>query len=193
MTLVARVRTWLPVLPLLGILAMTYWLDKQAQPEVDVGNHKKQHSADAIIDNLNAVTLNLEGTPRFIMSAKQLVHYADDDSTELNAPKLTGYSPMHPDIHMTALKGKLSSKGDVIELYDDVEIVRVASAARGALLVRTDYMKVIPDEESASTPNAVTVEEDGAHLSAIGLELDNRAQTLKLLSKVKATNALSQN
>jgi len=193
MTLVARIRTWLPVLPLLCILAMTYWLDKQAQPEIDGGDHKKQHSADAIIDNLHAVTLNLEGTPRFLMSAKQLVHYADDDSTELNAPDLTERSPLHPDVRMTALKGRLSSQGDVIELYDDVTIARATSALHGALLIRTDYVKVIPDQGTASTPNTVTVEEDSVHLSALGMELDNHAQTLKLLSQVKASNALSQN
>lgn len=193
MTLVARVRTWLPVLPLLAILAMTYWLDQQAKPEATATDKTKQHTPDAIIDNLHAVTLSLDGTPRFLMSAKQLVHYADDDSTELNAPKLTGHSPLRPDIQMTALKGRLSSQGDVIELYDNVEIVRAASASRGALLVKTDYVKVMPDEETASTPNAVTVEEEDAHLSALGMELDNRAQTLKLLSKVKVSNALSQN
>jgi lipopolysaccharide export system protein LptC len=193
MTLVARVRPWLPVLPLLGILAMTYWLDQQAKPETEAGERKKQHTADAIIDQLKAVTLNVEGTPHFLMSAKQLVHYSDDDSTELVEPALTTRTSARPDVHMTALKGTLSSKGDVIELFDNVEIVRMASTSQGELSIKTDYVKVIPDAETAETTHAVTVDEDSNHLSAIGMELDNRAQTLKLLSRVKASNAISQN
>lgn len=193
MTLVARARTWLPVLPLIGILAMTYWLDQQAKPEAEASDRKLQHTPDAIVDQLQAVTLNLEGTPRFLMSAKQLVHYADDDSTELIEPNLTALASARPDVNMTALKGTLSSKGDIIELFDDVEIVRAASKSRGELSIKTDYVKVIPDVETAETTHMVTVEEDKNHLSAVGMELDNRAQTLKLLSRVKASNALSQN
>lgn len=193
MTLVARARSWLPVLPLLGILAMTYWLDQQAKPEAQTGTGKQQHTPDAIIDQLQAVTLNQEGTPRFLMSAKQLVHYADDDSTELVEPRLTAHTSARPDINMTARKGNLSSKGDVVELSEEVEIVRAASKSRGELSIRTDYVKVVPDAETAETTHAVEVEEDKNHLSAVGMELDNRAQTLKLLSRVKASNALSQN
>lgn len=193
MTLVSRARAWLPVLPLIGILAMTYWLDKQAQPELDTGERKPQHTPDAIIDGLQAVTLNTEGKPRFIMSAKQLVHYADDDSTELIAPALLAHAAARPDVHMSAQKGALSSKGDIIELYNDVKIVRAAGDSRAVLSIRTDYVKVIPDDETAQTDRALTVEEGNNHLSAVGMELDNRAQTLKLLSRVKASNVISQN
>lgn len=193
MNLAARARTWLPILPLLGILAMTYWLNKQAKPALPVADRLKQHTADAIINNLKAVTLNKEGTPRLIMYAKQFVHYADDDSTTLEAPDLSVQTAMRPDVRITASHGTLSSKGDNLELFDNVEIVRAASKTQGEMLVRTDYVKVIPDLETAQTDHVVTVDEGNGHLSAIGMELDNRAQTLKLLSRVKATNAFSQN
>ncbi len=193
MTLVTRARAWLPLLPLLGILAMSYWLDQQAQPETGSANKAKLHTADAIIDNLRAVTLNQEGTPRFIMSAKQLVHYADDDSTTLSEPDITALTPQRSDIHMTARRGTLSSKGDIIELNDEVEIVRAASKTRGELVVKSDYIKVIPDLETAETNHAVTVNEANNNMSAVGMELDNRAQTLKLLSRVKVSNAITQN
>lgn len=193
MTLAARARAWLPVLPLLAILSMTYWLDRQAKPESAATDPGKQHTPDAIIDRLHAVTLSLDGTPHFIMSARQLVHYADDDSTLLEQPDLTAITPQHPDIHMTSQHGRLSSKGDVVELMDDVRIVRAASAANDALLITSDYVQVVPAQQTAQTPRAVTVEQGGARLSAVGMELDYRAQNLKLLSRVKATHVLPQN
>ena len=193
MTVASRARSWLPILPLLGILAATYWLDQQAQPEAEQTDNRKQHTADAIVDNLHAVTLNQQGTPRFIMAAKQLVHYSDDDSTTLDAPDITAITPMRPDVHMTSKHGALSSKGDVVELDDDVKIVRAASKTQNELVMLTDYVKVMPDLETAQTDRPVTVTDANDHLSAVGMEMDNRAQTIKLLSQVKASNAVTQN
>jgi lipopolysaccharide export system protein LptC len=193
MTVASRVRSWLPLLPLLGILAMTYWLDQQAQPEAEKADSSKQHTPDAIVDNLKAVTLNQQGTPRFIMAAKQLVHYSDDDSTTLAEPDITALTPMRPDVHITARHGTLSSKGDVIELNDDVKIVRAASQKQSELVVQTDYAKVIPDMETIQTHRAVTVTDANNRVDAIGMEMDNRTQTIKLLSQVKASNAVTQN
>lgn len=193
MTVASRVRSWLPLLPLLGILAMTYWLDQQAQPEAEKADSSKQHTPDAIVDNLKAVTLNQQGTPRFIMAAKQLVHYSDDDSTTLAEPDITALTPMRPDVHITAKHGTLSSKGDVIELNDDVIIVRAASQTQSELVVQTDYAKVIPDLETVQTHRSVTMTDANNRVLAVGMEMDNRAQTIKLLSQVKASNAVTQN
>lgn len=193
MTVASRARSWLPLLPVLGILAVTYWLDQKTQPEAEPADHSKLHIADAIADNLHAVTLSKQGIPRFIMSAKQLVHYSDDDSTTLDEPDITALTPMRPDIHMTAKHGTLSSKGDVIELNDDVKIVRAAGKTQNELVMLTDYVKVIPDLETAQTDRPVTITDANDHLSAVGMEMDNRAQTIKLLSRVKASNAVTQN
>jgi lipopolysaccharide export system protein LptC len=190
MTFASRVRSWLPLLPLLGILAVTYWLDQKSQPEVEKADSRKQHTPDAIVENMKAVTLNQQGTPSFIMSAKQLVHYADDDSTILSEPDIMALFPTRSDMHMTARRGTLSSKGDVIELNEDVKIVRAASPTQNELVVRTDYVKIIPDLETAQTDRVVTLTEGNTRLSAVGMEMDNKAQIIKLLAHVKASNAV---
>lgn len=193
MRFATRARAWLPLLPVLGILAVTYWLDQQAQPVVDTSDSLKRHTPDAIVDQFKAVTLNLQGTPRFIMSAKQLVHYADDDSTTLTDPDITALTPQRADVRMTAKRGTLSSKGDVVELIDEVKIVRASSALQSELLIETEYAKIIPDLETAQTDRAVTITDANNHVHAVGLEMDNRAHTIKLLSQVKATNVVSKN
>ncbi len=193
MTLASRARSWLPLLPLLGILAVTYWLDQKSQPEGASVDNSKLHTPDAIVDNLKAVTLSQQGKPSFIMSAKQLVHYADDDSTTLVAPDIMSLSPIHPDVHMSANKGTLSSKGDVIELMEDVKIVRKPGKNSGELMVTTDYIKLVPELETAQTHKAVTVIENNNRISAVGMEMDNKARIIKLLSRVRASNATNQN
>ena len=190
MTFGSRVRSWLPILPLLGILAVSYWLDQQTQPDEQKTGGRKQHTPDAIVDNLKAVTLDQQGTPHFIMSAKQLVHYADDDSTTLDEPDITALAPMRPDVHMTSRNGALSSKGDVIELTDGVKIVRAASPNRSELVIQTEYLKVVPDLQTAQTDRAVTMTDADGRLSSVGMDMDNKAQIIKFLAQVKAINAV---
>jgi len=190
MTFGSRIRSWLPILPLLGILAVSYWLDQQTQPDEQKTGGRKQHTPDAIVDNLKAVTLDQQGTPHFIMSAKQLVHYSDDDSTTLGEPDITALAPMRPNVHMTSRNGTLSSKGDVIELSDAVKVVRAASPTHSELVIQTEYLKVIPDLQTAQTDRAVTMTDANGRLSSVGMEMDNQTQIIKFLAQVKASNAV---
>lgn len=193
MSVASRARSWLPLLPLLGILAVTYWLDQKTQPEEEKADSSKLHNPDAVVDNVSAVTLNQQGTPHFVMAAKQLVHYSDDDSTDLTEPDVTAIAPLRADVHMTARTGTLSSKGDVIELHNDVHIVRAASATQSELVMQTEYLKVMPNLETAQTDRPVTMDDANDHVDAVGMEMDNKAQIIKLLAQVKATNAVKQN
>lgn len=193
MRFATRARAWLPLLPVLGILAVTYWLDQQAQPETAFIDSNKRHTADAIVENIKATTLNQQGTPHFIMAAQQLVHYADDDTTILITPQLTVLAPERSDVRMTAQRGKVSNKGDMVELYNDVTVVRAANVSLSELQIHSDYLKIYPERELLQTNRAVTISDANNQLNAVGLEMDNRAQTLKLISQVKALHVLSKN
>ena len=105
MSFSSRVRYWLPLLPLLGLLGATYWLNQQVQPEPAKPDSSKRHDPDAIMENFSATKLNEQGVPRFIMAAKKMLHYPDDDSTTLEVPHLTMLSAEHPAIHATARHG----------------------------------------------------------------------------------------
>lgn len=192
MTLAARLSSWLPVLPLLGILAMSYSLDRQTQPEATKPDSRTQHTPDAIVDNLTATTLDRSGMPHFILQTKQLVHYTDDDSTTLVTPDITALTPAQPDVRITALRGNVSSKGDLLELQDEVKIVRAANTQLSELVISTDYLKVFPEKELSQTDRAVLLKDAHNTVNAVGLDMDNQAQTIKLLSQVKALHVVTK-
>lgn len=186
MTLASRARYWLPLLPLLGLLGVTYWLNQQVQPEAAKPDASKRHDPDAIMENFSAVKFNEQGTPRFIMAAKKMQHYPNDDSSTLEVPRLTTLSADSPAIHVIASSGILSSRGDEVFLHGDVEVLREASADREELTLQTDYLHVIPDRDWADTDRPVTIVDAHNTVHAIGLEMDNKARTLKLLSQVRS-------
>jgi len=185
MSFASRVRYWLPLFPLLGLVGVTYWLNQQVQQDIakPVG---KRHDPDAIMENFSAVKMNQQGAPRFIMNAKKMLHYPDDDSTELDVPHLTTLSAERPPIHVSAQRGLASSKGDEVFLYSNVKVVREADANREELTLLTEYLHAIPDRDLANTDHPVTIVDAHNTTHAIGLEMDNKARTLKLLAQVRS-------
>lgn len=186
MTFATRARYWLPLFPLVGLLAVTYWLDQQVRPESNAGDGKLRHDPDAIMENFTAVRMNELGAPRSILVARKMLHYPDDDSTTLEAPRLTTLSPGRPAIHAVARNGLLSSGGEEVFLHQDVEVLREASAERAELTLQTEYLRVVPDRDWADTDRPVTIFDAGNTIHAVGLEMDNRERTLKLLSQVRS-------
>ena len=186
MSFSSRARYWLPLLPLFGLLGATYWLNLQVQPQAAKPDSSKRHDPDAIIENFSAIKLNEQGVPSFIMVAKKMLHYPDDDSTTLEAPRITMLSAEHPAIHASAKRGTISSKGDEIFLHDDVEVLREASAKQDQLSLQTEYLHVIPDQNLTDTDRAITIGEDHTTVHAIGMEMNSETRTLKLLSQVRS-------
>lgn len=191
MSFSSRVRYWLPLMPLIGLLGITYWLNQQVQPDKANADSRKRHDPDAIVDNFSATTLNDQGLPSFIMAAKQMLHYPDDDSTTLENPRITMLSTGQPALYATAKHATISSKGDQIFLRDDVEVVREANKPQDSFKLQTEYLRIVPGKNSADSDRAVTITGDHNVIHAIGMELDNNTRVLKLLSRVTSDHVSS--
>jgi lipopolysaccharide export system protein LptC len=185
MNFASRIRHWLPLLPLLALLAATYWLNQQVLP-ASTQPEKKRHDPDAIMENFSATNLNMQGQPDFILAAKKLLHYPDDDSTTVDEPRITMLSPGQPKIHATAEHGTVSSKGDEVFLRDNVNVLREASAQQGQMTLQTQYLHILPYQDLADTDRAVTIVDTHSIVHATGMEMNNKTRTLKLLSQVKS-------
>jgi lipopolysaccharide export system protein LptC len=184
MTFSSRARYWLPLLPLVGLLGVTYWLNQQVQSEPAAHDSNNRHDPDAIVEDFSATSLNEQGVPSFIMAAKKMVHFPDDDSTTLEEPRITMLSPGQPAIHATAKSATISSKGEEVILHDDVEVTRDASERQDSFKLETEYLRILPDQNLADSDRAVTLVDAHNLVHAIGMELDNKTRTLKLLSQV---------
>ncbi|MFZ2163024.1 MAG: LPS export ABC transporter periplasmic protein LptC [Sideroxyarcus sp.] len=174
-------------MPLLLLLAATWWLNQQVQPLPQVQSQQR-HDIDYYIDNFSAVTLNTQGQPRYTLSAEKLWHYPDDDTTHLQMPQLTSLFADRPPTLTSAQTGKLSSKGEDVFLYDEVRIVRPAFGNTGEQRFATDYLHVVPDRDWAESDQSVVMTNQFNVIRAVGMELDNKARTAKLLSRVRATH-----
>jgi lipopolysaccharide export system protein LptC len=188
MTIASRARYWLPLLPLFGLLGATYWLNQQVLPEPAKPDSSKRHDPDAIVENFSATKLNELGVPSFIIAATKMLHYPDDDSTTLEAPRITLLSSGQPAIHAVANRAIISSNGDEVFLHDAVEVQREASKRQDKLTLQTEYLRIVPDQDLADTDRAVTIVDAHDIVHATGMEMDSKTRILKLLSQVRSEN-----
>lgn len=175
-----------PALLLAGLAALTYWLDQRVQAPGrarDAG----QHVPDFTVEDFRATRMNLDGTPRYAVAAKKLIHYPDDNSTLLELPDLTHFDPEKAPVNIRANQGMLSANGKDVYFTGDVLVRREAYGEYDKLTLATSYLHVIPDKDLAKTDREVTMTSGNSTLKSVGLEFNNQTRSLKLLSKVSGS------
>lgn len=188
-----QLREWYPLLPLLLLLAATYWLNQQVQPLPAKSAGARPDDPDFIISEISATTLNERGQPRFVLAAQKVAHYPGNDSTILDEPRLTSLYADHPPVYTSARQGEISSSGDEIFLRGDVKLVRFSGATQSEMSFMTDYLHVIPDRDLADTDHPVTLVDARNSVHAVGMQLDSKARVVKLLSQVRSQHETAKN
>ncbi len=186
MTFSSRWQAWLKLLPLLLLLAFVYWLDQQVQLEVVSAGNSMRHDPDVIMENFSATKMDQLGVPSYLLTASQLRHYPDQDTTELDLPNLVTLEPGHPAMRMQGEHGNIARRGEEVNFRDDVRVVREASGSQSLATLTTRYLRVFPDKGLADTDQPVTMVDERNTVHAVGLELDYKARLLKLLSQVRS-------
>ncbi|MFO1317339.1 MAG: LPS export ABC transporter periplasmic protein LptC [Burkholderiales bacterium] len=192
-TLVDRLTAWTPVLLLGSLAALTYWLDSQVQPPAPRRDGSERHDPDIFVEGFRAVSLDAQGRPKQSIAGKRALHFGDDLTTEITEPMLAQTDADKPALRVTARLGTLTGDRKSVTFTGGVRAVREAGptspgeAPAGPVVVTTEYLHVIPDDEVARTDKAVTIEEPRGIIHAVGLELDHKARTLKLKSGVRGT------
>ena len=185
-------REWSLVLPLLLLLAVTYWLNQQVKPLPPEPSGKNRHDPDVIVNKLLATTLSQQGTPRFILSAEKMVHYPDNDSTYLDNLHLSSLYPNQPPVYTTARQGEISSKGNEVFLRDEVKLVRLSSVTQSEMTLTTSYLHAVPNLGLMDTDRPIVMADAHNAIHAVGMTFDNKARVMKLLSQVKSQHEFTR-
>lgn len=168
---------------------LTLWLDRVVQPAGPKLDGSTRHEPDYIVDNFNAIKLDLNGQPHFTLAAIKMTHYPDDLTTTLERPHFIGLNPKTAPYHMYALHGTITEDGDHAYFRDNVRVVREAYGKDSELTLNTSYLHIIPEESIAETDKPVVIQDAHTHITAVGLKLDKDKHQFKLLSRVKARYA----
>lgn len=172
-----------PLALMLALALLTFYLERTAREE-DSKPAARRHDPDYIVSNFTTTTYNRDGQPLSVLSAAKMLHYPDDDSTELLAPRVEQTKPHEPRITVTAERGELSGNGEEIFLYENVVLVREASSEQPAARMTTSFLHVVRDRSLVRTDREVTLVEDQRSLTGRGMEYNSESRQFNLHADV---------
>ncbi len=183
----ARPSILFPIVLLAILAVLTFWIDYAVQaPEARIDGSSR-HDPDYILNNFTTTRTDENGELRYRLSALEMRHYPDDDTTELEKPQFERYEVDKPFTTIEGNKGFVSTDAETVEFIDDVKVVRQAFNGKGEMVVLTDRLEVMPNEEMAKTDRPVVIsQEPKTVIHATGMIYDKKNQTVQLLSRVKA-------
>lgn len=128
---------------LIALAALSWWLPTALTPRGSLLDSESRHEPDYSIENFTATEMNAQGQRKHVLRAAKLVHYADDDTSDLTQPYLIQYPPDAAPVHTRADRGRVSPNGKEILMQDNVRVTRGASGNDPAGEVQTREMRVI--------------------------------------------------
>ncbi|HVP08926.1 MAG TPA: LPS export ABC transporter periplasmic protein LptC [Burkholderiales bacterium] len=174
-----------PLLLMLALAGLTFWLERTVREEEGVHPSLRRHDPDYIVDNLRHTRYNALGAIESTLVAAKMLHYPDDDTTDLVAPRLVQSKPNEPRMTVTADRGAVSEDGEEVFLYDNVLLVRDGSGENPEARMRTDFLHLVRGKSVVSTDREVVITEDTRRLSGRGMEYHNDSQELFLREHVR--------
>jgi lipopolysaccharide export system protein LptC len=170
---------------LLALLAgLSFWLERAVAPVETRHDGKSRHEPDSIGENVQVRQFDAEGRLKYRLMAPYSEHFPDDDSSELKKPILTQYRPDAAPVTVSGDNARVTSKGKVVFLWDDVKVVRAATVDRPEAVARMPDLTVQPEDGTAFTQSAVEITEDKSWVKGVGMRLDNNTSTFELQSQV---------
>lgn len=175
-----------PVIVMGMLAALSLWLARISQNDTVKSTAKQRHDPDYIVEAMKGKRFDEQGKLQYTLDADRVMHFPDDDSTELNNPRVLFLGRAEP-LRMTAQFGQVSKDGKVVTMMNEVHVLREATKQRPEMTLTTDLLTVVPDDEYASTPAPVTITQENSVLHGTGMELNNITAVAKLKSRVRGT------
>jgi len=176
-----------PLLLMLALAGLSFWLERMVREEDRVHPSLRRHDPDFVVEKLTHTRFNLQGAVETTLVATKMLHYPDDDSTDLVAPRMVQTKPDEPRVTLTADRGTLSQDGEEVFLYGNVLIVREAGPASFERRMRTSFAHVVQGRSVILTDRDVLITEEDRVLSARGMEYHNDTKELFLRARVHGT------
>jgi len=174
-----------PLVLMLALAGLTFWLERTVREEEGAHPSLRRHDPDYVVDNLAHTRFNVQGIVESTLAAAKMLHYPDDGSTELVAPRMVQTKPNEPRVTLTADRGTLSQDGEEVFLYGNVLVVREAGPERAETRMRASFMHVVQAHSVIRTDRDVVITEEDRLLSGRAMEYHNETKELFLRERVR--------
>jgi len=181
------------VLAMASVGALAWWL-RQGEETPGSNMDDPERRPDYTVDDFNVTTMDELGAPHRHLTATELRHYPDDDTKELETPRLTLYVETGPPWLVRSETAWISSDDNLIRMHGEVYIDRAAGVETRPVHMKTREVVVKRDENYAQTDQPVRITSESDWVTA-----ENGAQVwleeklrIRLLGRVRGEMIVSQ-
>jgi lipopolysaccharide export system protein LptC len=181
-----RSHSLFPVIVLTLLAAVSVWLDRVTQQEPVARADKTRHEVDFSADKITLHRFDPTGKVQYILVADSMLHYADDESSELKNPRLNYLNRPEP-VWVESRFASVNKDGTTVVLTDQVLVRRAAHAGKPESTLRTEQMTVWPEDEKMRADKPVTLTQGQTVINAERMESDNIIGEVRLQGQVRGT------
>ena len=167
------------------LAALTFWGLEIARRSTDNPRQSSVRSEpDYFIEDFTYTRLSVSGKAQYVISGKKLIHHPLDDSSTIEQPSLRSYSNAREPMTLLARKAKITADQKELHFYDNVTLQRPQTRGADSLLIDSDYMLVLPDQDLVKTDKKVVIRLGSSRMEGTGMIADNCKHQLNLRSQV---------
>ncbi|MES9958326.1 MAG: LPS export ABC transporter periplasmic protein LptC [Sedimenticola sp.] len=170
---------------LVVLTGVSWWIAERSTLMDDLAE-EETHTPDYYLEGMTTVQMDLDGVPEQELWAERMVHYPDDDSTELVRPRLKLYDSEKPPWRLSASSGWVSGDGDLVLLNGKVKIDRSAAPNVKPIHIVTRDLRIQQEQNYAETDAEISIRTDTDRMEGRGMQAwFNEPVRLKLLANVR--------
>jgi len=181
------VSTYLPVLLMAAFALGTWWLVKNT-PVLD--NERQvappRHEPDYTMRQFTVQRFAAAGALRVQIEGDELRHYPDNDTLEIDNPRIRATGPDGRITRATAKRALSNGDGSEVQLSGGARVVREASGGDDALEFRGEFLHAFLATERVRSHLPVTVTQGATEIRADGMSYDNLSRVVEFKGRVRA-------
>jgi lipopolysaccharide export system protein LptC len=178
-------KTLFSIIILLLVAGGTWLLMDHLEPE-EKKSFTVSHTPDYFLDGFVTTTMNIDGKPKQRIRGDRMIHYIDDDSTEITQPIMTIYNGEAPPWVVVSEAGWLSADGDLLMLLGEVQMDRAGSDTTKPTHIDTNDLRVQPKDDYAETDQNIFITSIDDKMKGIGMRFFfSEPVRFELLSEVR--------
>jgi lipopolysaccharide export system protein LptC len=181
----------IPVVAMAALAGITWWLLQATLPRPNESAQRpKTHTPDYFADNFSVSELDQSGATQYRLTATHLVHYEDDENSDLTSPAVRAFQPGKPIVTATAERGTVNSDASVVDMYDHARIVRAPGAGDPPMQADSEHFRVLVNDDVILTEKPVKLQRGLSVMTATnGMNYNNVTRVIQLFGNVRGSIA----
>ncbi|HEY4805727.1 MAG TPA: LPS export ABC transporter periplasmic protein LptC [Paraburkholderia sp.] len=186
-----RLTSLVPLVCVAALAGFTWWLLQAVQPrEKEAAPRPLTHTPDYFADNFSVSELDQSGATQYRLTATRMVHYEDDENSDLTNPAVRAFQPGKPIVTATGERGTVNADASIVNLYDNARILRAAGAGDPQMQADSEHFKVLVNDDVILTEKPVKLRRGQSVMTATsGMNYNNVTRVIQLFGNVRGAIA----